>query len=94
MGRRAVDEPGDVRVQRHLGHASATGKRDCVGDGQSQGDVPVKRVAVVLTAQFGTGFGWRSLFQMRAFYLGWPDAIADSVRAAVREIVAPFPTYG
>lgn len=25
--------------------------------------------------QFGRGFGWRNLFQMRAFYLAWPDIL-------------------
>ncbi|MDE2567001.1 MAG: DUF1016 family protein [Burkholderiales bacterium] len=39
------------------------------------GDVLVKRLAVDLTAQFGRGFGWRNLFQMRAFYLAWPDIL-------------------
>ena len=39
LGRRAVDESGDVHSLRHVGHASAAGKQDCVGDGQSQGEL-------------------------------------------------------
>ena len=39
------------------------------------GDTLIKRLAIDLTAQFGRGFGWRNLFQMRAFYLAWPDIL-------------------
>jgi predicted nuclease of restriction endonuclease-like (RecB) superfamily len=39
------------------------------------GDALIKRLAIDLTAQFGRGFGWRNLFQMRAFYLAWPDIL-------------------
>src|SRR5581483_10342037 len=28
-----------------------------------------------LTARFGRGFGWRNLFQMRSFYLSWPEIL-------------------
>jgi hypothetical protein len=28
-----------------------------------------------LTKRFGRGFGWRNLFQMRAFYLAWPNIL-------------------
>ncbi len=47
----------------------------------------VKRLAVDLTAQFGRGFGWRNLFQMRAFYLAWPDILQTA--SAMSGIAAP-----
>ena len=37
------------------------------------GDMLIKQLAQDLTAQFGRGFGWRNLFQMRAFFLAWPE---------------------
>ncbi len=36
------------------------------------GEKLLKRLAGDLTARFGRGFGWRNLFQMRAFYLAYP----------------------
>lgn len=39
------------------------------------GEVLIKRLAADLTARFGRGFGWRNLFQMRAFYLAWPGIL-------------------
>jgi len=36
------------------------------------GTVLLKRLATDLTTRFGRGFGWRNLFQMRAFYLAYP----------------------
>jgi len=35
------------------------------------GDVLMKRLGPDLTARFGRGFGWRNLYQMRAFYLAY-----------------------
>lgn len=32
----------------------------------------ILQLAIDLTAQFGRGFGWRNLTQMRGFYLAWP----------------------
>ena len=48
------------------------------------GDVLMKRLGPDLTARFGRGFGWRNLYQMRAFYLAYsgilqtPSAIFGS----------------
>ncbi len=36
------------------------------------GEAMIKHLAVDLCRQFGRGFGWRNLAQMRAFYLAWP----------------------
>lgn len=36
------------------------------------GDDLIKRLGADLTRQFGRGFGWRNLAQMRSFYLAWP----------------------
>ena len=36
------------------------------------GEDLLKRLATDLSARFGRGFGWRNLFQMRAFYLMYP----------------------
>jgi DUF1016 N-terminal domain len=35
------------------------------------GEVLLKRLGQDLTARYGRGFGWRNLFRMRAFYVGW-----------------------
>jgi predicted nuclease of restriction endonuclease-like (RecB) superfamily len=54
------------------------------------GEELLKRLAVDLVAQHGRGFGWRNLFSMRAFYLGWEVAVRDGqMRARVR-----LPTEG
>lgn len=36
------------------------------------GDSLLKELGTDLTRQFGRGFGWRNLTQMRAFFLAWP----------------------
>lgn len=36
------------------------------------GEALIKRLGEDLTHQFGRGFGWRNLTQMRSFYLAWP----------------------
>lgn len=36
------------------------------------GTALLKRLAVDLSHQFGRGYSWRNLTQMRAFYLAWP----------------------
>jgi predicted nuclease of restriction endonuclease-like (RecB) superfamily len=36
------------------------------------GEALIKRLGADLSHQFGRGFGWRNLAQMRAFYLAWP----------------------
>ncbi len=38
------------------------------------GEALIKELAKDLTHQFGRGFGWRNLTQMRAFFLAWPPA--------------------
>ncbi|MEO6277510.1 PDDEXK nuclease domain-containing protein [Roseateles sp.] len=38
----------------------------------SYGDDLIKRLGADLSEQFGRGFGWRNLAQMRSFYLTWP----------------------
>lgn len=68
-------------IGRRIVEAEQQGKRRA-----NYGDV-VKRLAVDLTAQFGRGFGWRNLFQMRAFYLAWPDILQTA--SAMTAIKAP-----
>jgi predicted nuclease of restriction endonuclease-like (RecB) superfamily len=36
------------------------------------GEAMIQRLGEDLSRQFGRGFGWRNLAQMRAFYLAWP----------------------
>lgn len=44
------------------------------GEGRAgYGVALLKRLGDDLTRQFGRGFAWRNLTQMRAFYLAWPD---------------------
>ena len=57
-------------IGRRMVEAEQQGKRRA-----GYGDALIKRLAIDLTAQFGRGFGWRNLFQMRAFYLAWPDIL-------------------
>lgn len=68
------------------------GRRIVVAEQQGKrrtgyGDALTKRLAVDLTAQFGRGFGWRNLFQMRAFYLAWPDILQTA--SAISEASLP-----
>lgn len=53
--------------------------------GQSRagyGEDLIKRLAVDLTQQFGRGFSWRNLAQMRSFYQSWPaDRILQTLSA-------------
>jgi len=39
------------------------------------GEEILKRLAADLTARFGRGFGWRNLYEMRAFYLAFPNIL-------------------
>ena len=57
-------------IGRRIVAAEQLGKRRA-----GYGDVLIKRLASDLTAKFGRGFGWRNLFQMRAFYLAWPATL-------------------
>ncbi|MEO5333410.1 MAG: PDDEXK nuclease domain-containing protein [Magnetococcus sp. YQC-5] len=46
------------------------------------GEELIKRLGNDLSRQFGRGFGWRNLTQMRAFYLAWPaEQILQTVSA-------------
>jgi predicted nuclease of restriction endonuclease-like (RecB) superfamily len=40
-------------------------------DRAEYGDIVLKRLGQDLSTRLGRGFGWRNLFRMRAFYLGW-----------------------
>jgi hypothetical protein len=42
-------------------------------DRAEYGEVLVRHLAADLSCRFGRGFGWRNLFQMKAFYLAWPE---------------------
>lgn len=76
-------------IGRRIVEAEQQGKRRA-----NYGDVLIKRLATDLTGQFGRGFGWRNLFQMRGFYLAWPDilqtvsAISETALAATPPLAA------
>lgn len=56
------------------------------------GEDLIRRLGVDLSRQFGRGFGWRNLAQMRAFYLAWPaDQILQTV-SAKSQVGNIFPT--
>ena len=69
-------------IGRRIVEAEQQGKRRA-----GYGDALIKRLAIDLTAQFGRGFGWRNLFQIRAFYLAWPDILQTA--SAMSSIAAP-----
>ena len=51
-------------------------------DRAAYGEALIKRLGADLSRQFGRGFGWRNLAQMRAFYLAWPaDQILQTLSA-------------
>ncbi|MCO6427157.1 YhcG family protein [Nitrosomonas communis] len=51
-------------------------------DRAAYGEAMIKRLGADLSRQFGRGFGWRNLAQMRAFYLAWPsDQILQTLSA-------------
>jgi len=45
------------------------------------GESLLKELAAELTARYGRGFGWRNLFQMRAFYLAYPPEKLQTLSA-------------
>ena len=45
------------------------------------GESLLKELAADLTRRFGRGFGWRNLFQMRAFYVAYPPRILQTTSA-------------
>jgi hypothetical protein len=74
---------GSTRTSgRRIVEAEQQGKRRA-----NHGDALIKRLAIDLTAQFGRGFGWRNLFQMRAFYLEWPEILQTT---SAMSAIAPF----
>lgn len=51
-------------------------------DRAAYGEDLIKRLGADLSRQFGRGFGWRNLAQMRSFYLSWPaNQILQTVSA-------------
>ena len=56
------------------------------------GVVLLKELGRDLTARFGRGFGWRNLFQMRAFYLSFPDEKLQTLSAI--SLGGAFPASG
>ena len=42
-------------------------------DRAEYGEELVRHLAADLSCRFGRGFGWRNLFQMKAFYMAWPE---------------------
>ncbi len=51
-------------------------------DRAAYGEAMIKRLGGDLSRQFGRGFGWRNLAQMRTFYLAWPaDQILQTLSA-------------
>jgi predicted nuclease of restriction endonuclease-like (RecB) superfamily len=59
------------------------------GDQRAEyGDFLLKRLSADLTKRFGRGFGWRNLFQMRAFYLTHQDILSTlSAKSAATAIL-------
>jgi hypothetical protein len=62
------------------------GRRIAGAEQKSRSDVYgkqlIQQLSVDLSQQFGRGFGWRNLAQMRSFYLAWPmEKILQTVSA-------------
>jgi hypothetical protein len=52
----------------------------------------VVRLGNDLTRHFGRGFGWRNLFQMRSFYLAYPDILQTvSAKSDLTKVTSHFP---
>lgn len=59
-------------------------------DRAAYGEELIKRLGTDLTRQFGRGFGWRNLTQMRAFYMAWPaERILQTVSAKLPTVTEP-----
>lgn len=55
----------------------------------SYGEDLIKRLGADLSREFGRGFGWRNLAQMRSFYLAWPtDQILQTPSAKSPDLAA------
>ena len=48
------------------------------------GEELLKRLGADISKRLGRGFGWRNLFSMRAFYLGWEIVRTPSGRFELR----------
>lgn len=48
------------------------------------GEELLVRLGQDLTGQYGRGFSWRNLYQMRAFYLGWEILQTPSAKSEAR----------
>jgi predicted nuclease of restriction endonuclease-like (RecB) superfamily len=55
------------------------------------GESLLKELAADLTARYGRGFGWRNLFQMRAFYLAYPPEKLQTLSAISAGTPDPVP---
>lgn len=53
------------------------------------GEALLKRLGADLTVRFGRGFAWRNLYQMRAFFLAYPDILQTP--SAKSSATARFP---
>jgi predicted nuclease of restriction endonuclease-like (RecB) superfamily len=70
-------------------------------DRAAYGDALIRRLGVDLGQQFGRGFGWRNLAQMRAFYLAWspgrivqtPSALSGPTSAAAQTFPLSWSAY-
>lgn len=64
-------------------------------DRAAYGEDLIKRLGADLTRQFGRGFGWRNLAQMRSFYLAWPaEQILQTLSAKSSGLQMPQPVSG
>ncbi len=55
------------------------------------GEALLKRLATDLTRRHGRGFGWRNLFQMRAFYLAYPAETLQTSSAMLAGSITASP---
>jgi predicted nuclease of restriction endonuclease-like (RecB) superfamily len=60
-------------IGRRIVEAEQSGK-----DRADYGEKLLKRLASDLTKRFGRGFSWRNLYQMRGFYLAYPEILQTS----------------
>ena len=67
------------QIGRHIVEHQQGGKRKA-----GYGEELLKQLAADLTARFGRGFGWRNLFAMRGFYLGWEICSTPMSKLQVR----------
>jgi len=51
------------------------------------GEELIERLAADLSARYGRGFSIRNVWQMRAFYLAWPNLQTPSAQSKDRQIL-------